>query len=148
MASDTPARGGLRCDYCPARNTQNAADIKIKSNLKTILTAITNYASDHSGALPGNLASLAQNTDYTIASGGGNADICSDLVPLYLARFPVNPVTVPAAGVKAGAPINPVGSTAPTCSQYTTGYRIHIDTNNRLILKATGQQTANIEVTR
>lgn len=116
----------------PQRQFQQANDTKRKSDVNTILNAVGQYAADNNGALPAGVTG----TEQEISTAG--ADICTALVPTYVAALPVDPTT------GTGAPI----STCPVDpATYVTGYSI-ISTNNRVTVTANGQITTDISVTR
>src|SRR3972149_10609169 len=72
----------------PARQFSQANNTKRSSDVNAILNAIHQYAADNKG----NLSALAITaTASAIANTGVN--ICSDLVPQYLAALPVDPLT-------------------------------------------------------
>jgi prepilin-type N-terminal cleavage/methylation domain-containing protein len=73
----------------PGRQFQQANDTKRRSDVNTILNAITQYAADNAGALPAGISTTAA----TIGNVAGGADICADLVTRYLAGLPRDPLT-------------------------------------------------------
>lgn len=116
----------------PARQFAQANDSQRTGNVNSILNAVGQYMADHKGVLPAPISALASNATTSIASGAGNADICSALVPIYLPQLPIDPTT----GVYTD------------CSNYTSGYKVARDSNNRITIEATGQITPTISVTR
>ncbi|MCX7928612.1 MAG: type II secretion system GspH family protein [Patescibacteria group bacterium] len=120
----------------PARQLAKARDAQREADLIAILSAIYQYASEHSGDLPDTDGNPnASNFPTTLRCIGTNAT-CFDLaragdgedtiVPDYMAEIPVDPQT---------------GSTA------NTGYLIMVDVNGRLIASASGE-TKTIRITR
>lgn len=104
----------------PVRQFQLSNNTKRRSDVNAILNAVEQYASDHKGQLPGGITTSVQ----PIASGAGNADICNDIVPTYIAAVPADPLTNNGASVT-------------DCTSYTTGYDISKSaTNNRVTVDA------------
>lgn len=82
--------------------------------------AIQQYAADNNGALPAGITSSAQAISDTAA------DICSDLVPTYIAALPVDPTT---------------GTAFTDCTEYATGYTVTTSAaNNRVTVAAPGAE--------
>jgi prepilin-type N-terminal cleavage/methylation domain-containing protein len=120
----------------PARQFAKANDAQRSSNINTILNAVGQYLVDQKGATTTlNLTT----TDRPIASGSGNVDLCTLLVPTYVAALPVDPTNG-----------TPQPSVLPTgCGAYNTDYRIRTDATGRLItITADGEATSTIVVTR
>lgn len=124
----------------PQRQFQQANDTKRSSDVNAILNAVGQYAADHHGTLPTGITTA---TAAVISSAG--ADLCSQLVPTYIAALPVDPTTG-VGGASTGAPI----TTCPTAPDtYSTGYSIQSSTtDNRVTVTANGQITTLISVTR
>ncbi|MFA5937244.1 MAG: hypothetical protein WC822_05225, partial [Candidatus Paceibacterota bacterium] len=80
-----------------ANNTQRRSDVN------AILGAVNAYMADHRGNPPSGIST----TTSTISSSGG-VDICSAIVPLYIAAMPVDPNT----------------GSSTSCSSYFTDYTI------------------------
>ncbi len=116
----------------PARQFSQANNTKRASDVQAILNAVTQYAADNRGTLPTGITSSA-----TAVSSTG-VDICSSLVPRYLAALPVDPLT------NNGTPV-------ATCSgAYNTNYQISVSaTDNRVTVAAPAAELgAAISVTR
>lgn len=113
----------------PSRQFSQSNNTQRSSNVNTILNAIDQYAADNRGALPVAIGTTAA----TIASSGG-VDICSLLVPTYIAALPVDPLT----------------GTYTSCSSYNTGYTVvKSATNNRVTVAApSAELSVTISVTR
>lgn len=123
----------------PARQFQQANDTKRSSDVNAILNAVGQYAADNKGALPTGITSTAKPIAGSTTAPTTVADICSALVPQYIAALPVDPTT------GTGAPILEAGCTA----DYATGYSIVSSaTDNRVTVTAVGQITNPISVTR
>lgn len=118
----------------PARQFSQANDTKRSSDVNTILNAVGQYAADTSGTLPAGITTTPTN----ISDAG--VDICTSLVPTYIAALPVDPLT------NSGAPI-----TDCTTVGYDTNYQISRSaTDNRITVTApaTENRTPDISVTR
>ncbi len=116
----------------PARQFAQANNTKRSSDVNAILNAVGQYAADNSGALPAGITTTATE----VATSG--VDICSAIVPTYMAALPVDPLT------NNGTPIT-------DCSvAYSTNYVIvRSATDSRITVTAPGQElSATISVTR
>lgn len=114
----------------PGRQLAKARDTQRQTDVVAILSAIYQYASEHSGELPdtdGNSATSNFPTSltcigstspcYNLAGAGSGGDT---IVPVYMADLPVDPKTGTAAN---------------------TGYRIMVDANGHLTASASGETT-------
>lgn len=112
----------------PVRQFQLANNTKRRSDVNVVLNAVHQYAADHKGQLPAGITTSVQ----SIASGGGNSDICTDIVPTYIAAVPADPLTNNGASVT-------------DCSSYTTGYQItKSNTNNRVTVTAPAAELGEV----
>ena len=119
----------------PARQFSQANNTKRSSDVNAILNAVGQYAADNQG----NLSALSITaTASAIASTG--VDICSDLVPQYIAALPVDPLT------NNGDPVDESECT----TAYDTAYTISQSaTDNRITVNAPAAELgASISVTR
>jgi len=115
----------------PARQIAQTNNTERSADVKTILDAVHQYAVDNRGALPANITTTAT----AIGSGAGLIDICSDLVPTYVAEMPFDPTAT--------------GAAYTSCASYTTGYTVVKDANGRVTVAApTAELSATISVTR
>jgi prepilin-type N-terminal cleavage/methylation domain-containing protein len=73
----------------PARQFSQANNTQRKSDVNSILNAIHQYAADNKGALPTDITTTAKT--ITSATGAANINLCSTLVPTYLADLPIDP---------------------------------------------------------
>ncbi len=121
----------------PARQFRLANDAQRQSNVNAILNAIGQYTVDHKGTLPTGIPVGVANVK-TISNGG--ADLCAQLVPLYLPGLPTDP--------KTGTPANTSLTTCPTT--YDTNYSVYQDSASRVTVSATKEESTNpnISVTR
>ena len=119
----------------PARQFSQANNTKRTSDVNAILNAINQYMADNAGNTPTGITAAELN----IAKVGG-ADICSQLMTIYMAALPSDPKT----GVPNGSVTN--------CAQvdYDTKYSvIRSGTDNRVTVKAVAPELgATISVTR
>jgi len=115
--SPTPS-SSLEANFPSSNNTKRASDIN------AILNAIGQYAADNKGVLPNG---IDVTTRFIQKSGNptNDADICSALVPSYLAALPVDPLT------NNGTPIL-------NCSvNYNTNYTVaRSPSDNRITIAA------------
>ena len=112
----------------PARQLAQADNTKRRSDIHAILNAVHQYMADNNGSPPTAITTTSSNI------GNSGIDICSVLVPTYLAEMPVDP---------------DVGSYTD-CSTYNTGYSIAKSaTNNRITVTAGSAEISEIiSVTR
>lgn len=118
----------------PARQFSQANNTKRASDVNAILNAVDQFAADNHGTLP----AAIDTTSKTIGNNTGEANICADIVPTYIAALPVDPLTNNGAAVS-------------TCSAtYTTNYTIiKSATDNRITVGAPAAELgATITVTR
>lgn len=114
----------------PARQISQANNTQRSSDVKTILDAVHEYAIDNRGVLPAGITATAT----VVGSGTGQIDICSSLVPTYVAAMPFDPTAT--------------GAGYTDCTNYDTGYTIASDANGRITVAATAELGAVISVTR
>ncbi len=124
----------------PARQFSQANNTQRSSDVNTILNAVHQFAADNNGTLPAGI----DTTVRTITDAGGltDVDLCTDLVPTYIADMPLDPqdgTESPAASV-----CTDVGA------DYSSGYTIVSSaTDNRVTVAAPGAElSATINVTR
>lgn len=110
----------------PQKQFNNANDTQRQSDINAILNAVHQYAADNKGAYPAGLTSTATN----ITNSGG-VDLCSNLVPTYIASMPVDPSN----------------GTYTDCSSYSTGYKV-ASTSGRITVSATKSDGTSLTVTR
>ena len=113
----------------PARQFAQANDTKRRGDVGAILNAVTQYMADYAGAFP--VAIPATDTD--IVSGGGLGDICTAVVPVYIAAMPFDPKTA--------------GAHYTSCGDYTTAYTIKREaTSNRITVTAPDTELASPDI--
>ena len=115
----------------PARQIAQANNTQRSSDVKTVLNAVHEYAIDNRGVLPTAITATAT----VVGSGVGQINICTLLVPTYVAEMPFDPTAT--------------GAGYTDCTTYDTGYTIMTDTNNRVTVAAPGAElSATISVTQ
>lgn len=112
----------------PGRQLAKARDTDREADLTLILTAIYQYASEHSGSLPDTDGSSTTSNFPTSLTCIGTTSPCYNLagagdtgeliVPVYLAEMPKDPVDG---------------------TDSDTGYTIMVDSNGRLTASASGE---------
>jgi len=116
----------------PQKQFQQANNTQRQSDVNAILNAINQYAVDNKGQLPAGITSTAQ----AISTTGSN--VCSLLVPTYIAALPSDPLST-----SKGAPIS------NCATAYDTTYRVVNNGNNRVTVSAPlAEQGASISATR
>ena len=121
----------------PARQFQQSNDTKRSSDINAILNAINQYMADNQGSLPTGITDTAQVIQATTFN-----DLCTAIVPLYIAALPVDPLT------NNGTPVQ---ATDCTGSTWNTGYTVQQvgGAGSRLTIAAPDAEIqATIEVTR
>jgi type IV pilus assembly protein PilA len=112
-----------------ANNTQRAADVT------TILNAVSEYIVDNGGSLPTSTEAALSTTPTNLGSDATDIEICTDLVPTYLAALPYDPSATDAAYTD--------------CTDYDLQYSISADANDRVTVSAPNAQLGEtISVTR
>lgn len=115
----------------PGRQVSQANNAQRESDVNSILSAVHQYSIDNRGALPTQITATA--TD--VGSASGEIDICSLLVPTYIAALPFDPTDT--------------GASYTDCTDYNTGYTILKDANSRLTVTAPNAELSQtISVTR
>ena len=120
----------------PARQFAQANNTKRRSDVNAILNAVNQYMADKKGDLPAGITSAIQSISNT------GANICSDIVPQYLAALPTDPKVNDGKSVTDCAAVE----------GYDTGYTIvKIAENNRItvaVAEANKELGEIISVTR
>lgn len=121
----------------PARQFAQANDTQRASDVNTILNGVSQYIVDNNGTVPGVIT--ATPTVIGSDTANGQVDLCTLLVPTYIADLPLDPQT------GSESPANSVCTTSG--AEYNTGYSISV-ANGRVTVSAVGQNTPAIAVTR
>ena len=115
----------------PGRQISQANNTERNADIKAILDGVHEYAIDNRGAFPTGITATAT----VVGSGTGQIDICTDLVPTYLAEMPFDPTATSADYTD--------------CTSYNTGYTISQSTDGRITVAApTAELSETISVTR
>lgn len=114
----------------PARQISQANNTQRSTDVQTLINAVHQYSLDNRGVLPTTITGTAT----VIGSGTGQINICSLLVPTYVAAMPFDPTAT--------------GAAYTDCTTYNTGYTI-MAVNGRVTVAAPGAELSRtISVTR
>ncbi|MDO8260601.1 MAG: prepilin-type N-terminal cleavage/methylation domain-containing protein [Candidatus Magasanikbacteria bacterium] len=114
----------------PAQNSKDARNTKRRSDVLQVLNAVNQYYVAN-GSFPSGMPTIAQ-SPADIKSGATPAgDICSGIVPTYIAALPYD-----------------TGGNYTSCSTYDTKYTISIVTGNRVTVSVTDSEGTGISATR
>jgi len=124
----------------PARQFKIARDSQRTSNVMSILSALGQNISEHKGTLVcGGVPTVLPLTGELPIShdttGVSSIDLAPCLVPDYISSLPFDPLTS-------------VGSFYISPDSYNTGYFVLQDTNGRITVRANGEITSSIAMTR
>lgn len=115
----------------PGRQISQANNTQRSSDVKSVLDAVSEFAVDNRGTLPTGITA----TPTAVGSGVGQIDICTSLVPTYLAEMPFDPTAS--------------GASYTDCTSYNTGYQISEDANGRITVSApSAELSETISITR
>ena len=123
----------------PQQQFREANNTARKADVNAILNAISSYAADNNGSLPAGITSTDKN--ITSTAGATNVDLCTLLVPTYIADLPLDPLT----GTES-----PAGSVCTDASAtYDTQYSVKSSSGNRVTVSAPDAELSQtINVTR
>lgn len=117
----------------PAKQLGDARNAQRRSDVNTILNAVSQYAIDNNGLLPSGITTTATEICRTTALSGG-APTCTGLIDL---------------NVLTGSYVVAIPADPQSTDENSTGYEISRDTNSRITVAAPGaEQGATITVTR
>ncbi len=123
----------------PQQQFKQANDTQRRSDVNAILNAIGSYAAQNKGQLPAGITGTATQ----IGSESGEVNLCSALVPTYIADLPLDPVSTYGIETPAGSICTDSGAT------YETGYTVKSAAGNRVTVDAPHKEgTDAISVTR
>lgn len=126
----------------PAQNSQDARNTKRRSDILEILNAVNQYYVAN-GAWPTNMPAAGASAAIKGAAVATAGDICSSIVPTYIAALPYDP------SAAAGGFNTCVGVLTGTTSGYTTNYTIALDASGkRVTISAPSAEGTTISVTR
>lgn len=112
----------------PGQQLQQADDTKRRSDINAILNAVNQYMVANNGQVPAGM------TATPAAISNGAVDLCTILVPTYIAAMPQDPAS------NQGADIT-------SCTTYDTGYEASAE-NSRVTIYAPDANGGTIQVTR
>lgn len=116
----------------PARQFAQVRNTQRWSNLNSILSAIYQNMIDNSGIFTCSAGALATSTTV-MGSGTGQYNICSCLVPTYIATMPFDPST----------------GSYTSCSSYNSAYTVSQATSGRVSVAAPSAELGQtIDLTR
>lgn len=127
----------------PRQNFQQANDTQRQSDVNAILNAVHQYAAANKGQLPAGIDGTVRTiTSDTAANPTTTVNLCSALVPTYLADIPLDPTT----GTESPAKSVCTAGGATYDSKYTVSVSA---TGNRVTVAApNGEVGGEISVTR
>lgn len=120
----------------PNRQFAQANNTKRRSDVNAVLNSVGQYMADNSGSVPAGIDTTVRyvSNDTGVTS---RVDLCTVLMPTYLAQLPVDPQT------NNGAPV------ATCTATYNTGYTVVMSNGNRITVAApAAQESQTISVTR
>ncbi len=120
----------------PARQFAQARNTQRWSGINAILNAVHQNIVDNKGSFNCSAGDIPTHALVYMNRDPGGFDICSCLVPTYLAEMPYDP--------------NKSGASYVSCSSYSTAYQIQKDsTTSRITVKAPwAELSETIKVTR
>lgn len=115
----------------PARQIAQTNNAQRDSDVRAVMDAVHQYSVDNRGVLPTEITA----TPTVVGSGANQIDICTYLVPTYVAEMPFDPTAT--------------GAHFTDCTDYDTGYSISASaTDGRITVSAVGELSETISVTR
>ena len=115
----------------PSRQISQANNTQRSSDIQAVLNAVHQSAIDNRGTLPAAITDTAT----VVGSGVGQIDICSSLVPTYMAAMPYDPTATDAAYTD--------------CTNYNTGYTVMKTAEGRVTIDAPAAELSKvISITR
>jgi len=126
----------------PAKQFQDASNTRRSNDVKAILDAVWQYGVANSGKLDAlNIPVTPGNSPQIIGSNTGNGEVnlCDDLVPSYIARMPVDPISGN----------SDIANDGISCADYVTGYTIIESSDGHITVSAPDAEAGEtIAVTR
>lgn len=114
----------------PARQIAQTNNAQRDSDVRAMIDSVHQYSIDNRGVLPTEITT----TPTVVGSGATQIDICTYLVPTYVAEMPYDPTAT--------------GAHYTDCTDYDTGYSISTDADGRVTVSAVGELSETISVTR
>jgi hypothetical protein len=116
-------------------DSANSRDAERKLEVTRILNAIGAYAADNSGALPAEITTTVRKISRS------EADLCADLVPVYIPTLPTDPDS-------GFADIGELSESDCQEYSYDTGYTIIKDSDDKVTVSAPLAEAEEILITR
>ncbi|MDZ7744167.1 MAG: type II secretion system protein [Candidatus Saccharibacteria bacterium] len=121
----------------PGQHIEDSNNTKRQADVSAILSAVNQYSLQNDGAVPTGVTATAAPIGTDATATPAEIDICSDLVPEFIADIPRDPTV---------GSIDPASSaTCTDATDYSTGYEISVE-NSRVTVASTEDST--ITVTR
>ncbi|MCX6734596.1 MAG: prepilin-type N-terminal cleavage/methylation domain-containing protein [Candidatus Peregrinibacteria bacterium] len=115
----------------PSRQIAQANNTQRSSDVQAVLNAVHQEAIDNRGTLPAAITTTAT----VIGSANGQINICSALVPTYMAAMPFDPTAT--------------GAGYTDCTNYNTGYTVMKTAEGRVTVNAPSAELSKvISITR
>lgn len=105
----------------PVKHFQDARNAQRQADVTSILDGIYEYEASNRGQLPAALQGITPSTIYDIrntATAGNKVDLCSALVPNFMADLPLDP------GPTNGGSKSPSTAICTAATSYATAYTI------------------------
>jgi type IV pilus assembly protein PilA len=119
----------------PARQVAQANNTQRRADVTTILNAVSEYMVDNGGTLPTSTEAALGAAATNMGSAAADVEICTDLVPTYLAALPFDP--------------SASGAGYTDCTDYDLQYNVSVDANDRVTVAAPNAQLSEtISVSR
>lgn len=138
----------------PGKHFEDSRNAQRRSNVTAILNAIYEYQAANNGSLPTALDGLTDGVATAISDGDpSGVNICSDLVPVYIADLPFDPDADP-VDTDGETTVDGDGTVDGTCdvdAVYDTGYEIEKNGTRFTVTAPDTEPTASatdISVTR
>ena len=121
----------------PRQQFQQANNVQRRSDVSGILNAISAYTVKNKGALPPALSAVT--TAQPLGKGSGTIDLCSALVPEFIAEIPIDPTV----GTRT-----PSTATCATATAYSTGYTVAVSSGRVTIAAPSAENSETISISR
>lgn len=113
----------------PGRQYGQARDAQRWSDINAVINSIHQYAADHNGAFPAGIPATAT----PISSTAGDYNLCTYIVPTYIATMPFDP--------------SASGAHYTNCTDYASDYTIEL-VGGRVKIVAPSAEHASVTLTR
>lgn len=113
----------------PGRQYGQARDAQRWSDINAVINSIHQYAADHNGAFPAGIPAIATPISSTV----GDYNLCTYIVPTYIATMPFDP--------------SASGAHYTNCTDYASDYTIEL-VGGRVKIVAPSAEHASVTLTR